>query len=505
MKKIKKLALSLFCVALVISILFGCSGEVKIDKSDSGNSLAGGDTAVSESGEPVTDTADFVDSYISGLQQVDLGGADFTFLVVGEAYDSYWQSKEIFAENENAEPINDAVYRRNRIIEDIYNIAIKENRSDSTFATKIRNYVNANDTGYDIMMPPLNLAAQLSREKLFEELSNIQNLDVDMPWWDHMIKTDLSIMGKQYFTVGDISILDKEATRGIFFSKKLIDDLNLESPYDLVKNNEWTCDNFGEMAKKASKDLDGNGVINELDQFGILSEIGNSRNFINAFGGRLASLDKNGIPQLTVNNEKIVDYFTKINELLYDTNLTFTVASTISKTSKSYSDIWQITINMFSEDRALFLPIGLNNLRTFRSMESDFGLLPNPKYDENQTEYYSPLYCGASATVCFPINNTGNDNAGLIVEALCAESYITLKPAYYEICLKGKYVRDSESEAMLDLIFKNRIYDLGIIYNLGNISSMFETLVNKKSNDIVSAYMKVEKAAQSDLDALVNN
>lgn len=500
----KKILASLLCALIAASILIGCSGEVKTPNPDSGNNPAGGNTSASESVGAETSAADLVASHLSGLPQHNFDGIDFTFYVPGEAYTPYWQSKEIYAENENAEPINDAVYRRNKIIEELFNIVIKEKRAGA-FESDIRKYVNSNDTGYDIMMPPLSFAAKLSRENLFEEFGNIQNVDVTMPWWDHMVKIDLSIKGKQYFTIGDISILDKEATRGIFFSKKLIGDYNLESPYGLVEKNEWTCDKFGEMARKVCKDLDGDGVINELDQFGIISEIGNSQNFINAFGGRIASLDKDGIPQMTVKEEKIIDYFTKINELFYDTNLTFTVASTISKTSKTYSNIWDITINMFSEDRALFMPIGMNNLNTFRSMKTDFGLLPNPKYDENQKEYYSPVYMGAPATVCFPINNPGNNDAGLIVEALCAESYITLKPAYYEICLKGKYVRDSESENMLDLIFKNRVYDIGVVYNFGNITGIFGTLVNKKSNDVVSAYTKIEKAAQHDLDALAKS
>ena len=493
----------LFSVLLISSIVFGCVGDTNIINHDSEQKQQDESTDKHGSKVAVTNAEDLVSSHLEDLPKADFQGADFIFLVVGEKFDPYWQSREIFAENEIAEPINDAVYRRNRIIENNYNIEIKEIRSDGTMASIIRNYIASNDTGYDIMMPPLNMAAQLSREKLFEDFNNIENLDREMPWWDHMVKNDLSFGDKQYFIIGDISILDKEATRAIYFSKKLIKDYNLESPYELVIRNEWTYDKLGEMAKKVKKDLNGDSVIDELDQFGIISEIGNSLNFINAFGGRLAPLDENGVPRLAIIDEHTLDLFTKANELLYDTDLTFTVASTISKMSKSYSDIWDITINMFSEDRALFLPIGLNALRIFRTKNTDFGLLPNPKYDETVSEYYSPIYTGAPATVCFPVNNSENNNAGLIAEALCAESYITLKPAYYDICLKGKYIRDNESEGMLDIIFKNRIYDIGVIYNLGKIRDMFNILVNKKSSDIMSEYKKIEKAVQADLDALL--
>ena len=49
----------------------------------------------------------------------------------------------------------------------------------------------------------------------------------------------------------------------------------------------------------------------------------------------------------------------------------------------------------------------------------------------------------------------------IILEALACESYKSVVPAYYEIALKTKYTRDEDSARMLDIIFENRVFDLG--------------------------------------------
>ena len=38
------------------------------------------------------------------------------------------------------------------------------------------------------------------------------------------------------------------------------------------------------------------------------------------------------------------------------------------------------------------------------------------------------------------------------MESLCDENYYTVTPAYYEVAMKGKYLRDDELCQMFDLI-----------------------------------------------------
>ncbi len=56
------------------------------------------------------------------------------------------------------------------------------------------------------------------------------------------------------------------------------------------------------------------------------------------------------------------------------------------------------------------------------------------------------------------------DTIGLLTEALSAESYKKLVPAYYDTALKVKSARDERSVAMLDRILENRVFDFGFVY-----------------------------------------
>jgi hypothetical protein len=105
-------------------------------------------------------------------------------------------------------------------------------------------------------------------------------------------------------------------------------------------------------------------------------------------------------------------------------------------------------------------------------MTADFGILPHPKYDENQTEYYN----GTAHVVpifAIPITNPDPERTGIFIDALTALSATTITPAYYTISLEGKFTRDEDSIEMLDIIRSSRIYDLAVIYNWGNFYSLF--------------------------------
>ena len=178
-----------------------------------------------------------------------------------------------------------------------------------------------------------------------------------------------------------------------------------------------------------------------------------------------------------------------------------------------YSDVWRECMDAtFEADRALFNITWLNRASQFRDMDTDFGIVPMPKYDTTQDSYYSfvHMYCAN----CIVVPKTGQDFArtGVIVEALSAESMYTLKPAYYDKTLMGKGVRDAESAAMLDIIFATRIYDLGYMFNWGGLYSQVGSLAGKAGQTDISGYASsltrvakaVNKAINTTMDAIAD-
>jgi len=95
---------------------------------------------------------------------------------------------------------------------------------------------------------------------------------------------------------------------------------------------------------------------------------------------------------------------------------------------------------------------------------------------------------------------------GATMEAMCAESYRTVTPAYFEIALKQKYSRDEETSQMLDLIRAGITFDFGTLnsINMADVNKIFRDLMTEKRMDFVSRYERAETRYQNALDKLLD-
>ena len=158
---------------------------------------------------------------------------------------------------------------------------------------------------------------------------------------------------------------------------------------------------------------------------------------------------------------------------------------------------------MFAEEKGLFCYFTIMSVSALRTAYVNFGILPIPKYSDEQKEYYNLVSVHWTGLMSVPAAAVNLERTVIIVEALAAESKYTLQPAYMEINLKGKSVRDEESEEMLNLIFANRIYDIGDIFNFADFSYQFLCISATKSRDIASFYAKYETKVQTALEDTV--
>ena len=130
-----------------------------------------------------------------------------------------------------------------------------------------------------------------------------------------------------------------------------------------------------------------------------------------------------------------------------------------TKTTDS-NNYWR-TESHFQEDRALFADHTFYSTISLRDMVSDFGIVPFPKYTEDQQEYGVMVEAG-SRTMTVPANIANPDLSGAVLETLHFLSHRDVMPAYYEVTLKQKVSRDSLSAQMFDIIRDSICYDLGM-------------------------------------------
>jgi len=172
------------------------------------------------------------------------------------------------------------------------------------------------------------------------------------------------------------------------------------------------------------------------------------------------------------------------------------------KTSKDFSNVYTYARSLFTNDKFLFhlgLPLILDE---FRNMESDFGLLPCPKYDVNQPRYYH-VVDGEAVMLGIPASCADTNRTGAALEAMAAESMYTVTPAYNEILLKRKYTRDDESAFVLDIVNQTRTYDLCALFGWGGLNNLMNDLTSKKSRDLASGLDKIYDKTQTAIDKTV--
>ena len=422
-------------------------------------------------------------------------GYQFRVLTKGDT-NVHWKSKDIAATEENGDVINDAVYKRNMKIYDRFGVEMVDIPSPNgtwDLTAPLRKSVMAASDDYDMVASGFNDAVKnLSTEGMLMELHNVPYMDLSKPWYDQNANEQLSIEGKLFATAGDMILMDNEATLCVLFNKKLAEDYALEGFYEMVKNGKWTIDKMTEFSKLTAKDLDGDGTMGEKDQWGNIGEPLNTYALMVACDAIAVKKNKDDVPVFDVQNEHFYDAFTKAVNLNRDDKVTM-----FCDNFKA-ADVWADIIDpAFTEGRVLFNTAGLVRVTVFRAMETNFGILPLPKYDESQKEYNSMVSIGCANSIAIP--TTANaERCGAVIEALSAESYYTLTPAYYDIVLKTKNARDDASSEMLDIIFDNRIFDIAYMFDWGGIIGSINGL--KTDGNISSTIDSKLKAAEKELE-----
>ncbi|MCQ2431277.1 MAG: hypothetical protein MJ175_01600 [Clostridia bacterium] len=473
---------------LAVSLLSAC-GETAADPTPGKDTVPTPDNAIETEAETTDPNAPAV---------TDLGGYRFyTNVRSSTTGNGNFLCEDFFASEENGEPINDAVYRRNRSIEERYNCSIEQWDSQGDQYQELSRVVQAGDAVECGIVLGTN-AASLAQEGMLLDLYSM-NLDFSKPYWDQSCVDAFTIGGHMYFVTGDMNISTWDLTRVSVFSKKLIKDLDLPDPYQLVRDGKWTLDRMLEMALKANIDLDNNGKITKDDQVGLYIYGWAPEYYFYGAGERISTMDAEGYPQLSVYNSRSVDVFDKIFN---------SVTSGRTDVTGGFSGDQK---ECFTADRCLFTQFAVWDIRKDLRVncENDFGILPIPKYDDAQEQYYNLVtFNNCTHLWCVPTTCSDPVKAAAVIDAMAYESTSTLRAAYYDTTLQGKVLRDNDSAEMLDLIFSNRIYDLAIIYNWGKWDDYLIGVRDTKSNKFTSTYesrlSKTEDAINATIEAYQN-
>lgn len=412
----------------------------------------------------------------------DISG-DFNILVSGN-----YARNDFAAENGEGTAVQNAVYRRNEYMREKFNVnitnedLIKFNSATGSgvgFTKLYTDYISGDKT-YDAAMVGTFDVATLAYSGYIHDLNAIENLNLSKSYWDQKAKEDLSIGGKMFYTTGDITIIDNMVTNAILFNKDMIKNYGLDNPYTLVEDNEWTLEKFGSLVKAVGEDKDQNGIYDSNDTYGLLTWNDAMLSILGASGEKICSINNDKL-ELTFYNERVVSLYDMWEDIVFDQAHSYNYQYNNVEGKATPTSSWdEARIRMFDSEQALFYTTLLTTVDKHRNSETDFGILPFPKYDSNQKDYGHAVSAFHCAFVCVP-TLAASPRVGAILEELAYQGKKLLTPAYYDQTLIGQYTRDEESAAMLDLIFATRVYDVGIYYTIGDYKTALSRLYVTRS------------------------
>lgn len=385
----------------------------------------------------------------------------------------------------NGEGLNDAIYNRNMLVEDTLGIKMTEVVIDdlSQLYKYVSNAVMADDDSYDIAYVPLNLLTGSGSTLLTGEYTynvfDISTINLGEEWWNQsFIESVATGDNCLYMMIDYVSLMSYTWVISMIFNVQMAKDYSLESPYDLVRSGGWTYDKMNEMMTSVIS-LNGDSSFSAGAKQGanatyglVAAHSGQTRYLIFGSGEFFVTKDSDNYPMIADSYERLYSVYEKLQSILSGDGSCVYINSTFHAN------------NLFEEGRALFQVLELGSVTNHRDSDTEYGLLPIPKYAPDQEKYYNTV-SESAFSLAIPLSNKDPERTGAIVDYLNYESYHSVLPEL-QSALTYKELRDEDSLEMLDIILETRVADIGYMY--GWTKSLMDTLaVNLNSSKSIIA------------------
>ena len=457
-KLISLLLAALFCVSFAACAT--PSGE-----TDGTTAAPAGD---SQTASVVTEDPDAPKYDENGYRLSDLPELNFNDEVFTGLYWKDVEMPEYESEGPNGQLVNDAIYTRNSNVEGKLHVTLAWEKTAGN-GSNINNYVsvveNAFKSGgadYDMLSSYSRTTSKCALDGYVADMTDLPYLNFEMPWWPESLLDIVPIGGRIYFASGDASINVLHFMYGIYYNKDLIINYNLEDPVKLVDDDKWTIAKLQELCTGIYQDVNQNNQKDVDDIYGFTTVNYGLDAFYTGSGLRLVE-NEGGDTLLTISEDFYSDK-----------------AVDLSKTLGGWFKTQDAWVNgshetPFVNGRAIF---DQNRCyladRKLQDVTFKYGILPTPKYDENQEDFISVDGNPFSLYAIYGLSEN-KERAAAVLECWASEAYRTTTPAQFELNMKAKYSESSDESRMYDIIRSTICFDLGRLFNkqLSDITDIF--------------------------------
>lgn len=408
----------------------------------------------------------------------------------------------VYVEEETGDIVNDAVFRRNLALNEEYdfNVEFIAAGNQEYAATEAKQTVQAGDDAYQVLMDGGNRYVEFIQAGLLYDLNNLKYQNFEQPWWYKYLNEGLSIKNKLYMTASSFMLTTKQQLYGTVINREIAEDngVDMSELYQIARDGKWTIDKFAELTKLGNADLNGDGKRDQNDQWGLQMQAYCGYSLAVGCGFRIAEKNAEDIPEITAGTERSINLWdTLVNSMFSDKSSVL-----ITQEIAGVASVWTAASEMWKGGQVL-VTVG-NPAASWRELEYDYSLLPSPKFDEEQAEYYSTGSSWNTPLLAVPVTTVEPEKVSFILEAMSYTSYYDVLPVFYENYLQTKLLRDRESVEMLEIIQNSPYFDIGAVFNWGDYLSYTYTITRTGVNNLATIDAKLKNPTNKLIEKFIS-
>lgn len=365
-------------------------------------------------------------------------------------------------------------YNRNRAVEEALGVRIAVSKtSANSLLDNLQASVRADEYFADLILVQQKDIGIFAASDVLLNLRSAPHLDLTQPYFDAS-SVEAATAGNKIYGVAGPASFEETSLTAVFFNRDLMEAFELELPYKYVYNGSWTWDVFFRYCTAVSdiNGQEGTSLRSFSTQYAEKNLPGNV--FISC-GGKFVKAKAKATPTLAL-SESDSALAEVITRLYTDPNANRDISQGVSQ---------------FHTGNSLFLIDPLYLMSWMPNSNQNWGLLPMPKYSEDQENY---ITCTDDTALFFAIqkNNVHAEMASVVLSALNAASYGVLTDAYVEMAIND-LLRDNDSANMLEIIAHSRTYDFALAFGPANTALTAATFGGMSDLSVGTAFSSVCK------------
>ena len=445
----KKIICLLIALVMLCTAFVGCKKE---DENENGTYVP-----------PVNDPYEKDD-----LPSLNYGGDTLTVL--------YWEDNfhdEFNITEPSDDMVSNAVYNRDRAVKQRLNIQLDyigtPGWETAPFVAFLNTDVFSGACEYDIACSASITVASCATSNLCEDLLDYDYINFDKPWWPEALTEEATINRKLYFASGDISTSYLYEMYINFYNLDMVQEYKLTDDFtQLALAGKWTWDKFYEFSNAVGyNEKNGDNIPSNGDIFGFITETGAIDCAFYSADLHMFSHDRTG--GISVDEScfglKADGFVADLNDFIHRSGSVFYTVPT-SEHNDDANDTQKSSKWMFSRGEALFIfgrAIAAKDV--FSKAEGlRYGILPIPKYDEEQEQYVSTL-TNQFTLYSISIGSHDPEMASAAIECMASESYRQVTPVLFETIMKLRYAPSAASAQIYDIVRATTTFDLSRIFH----------------------------------------